>query len=183
MNQRNRRRAWLVLIAVIFTLPVAIAVAMALLGWAPPAVSYGQPVQPERSVAATPVHVDDGRPFSWTNENATWTLVALSGPDCADRCLDQLDLVYRAKLSLGLSADKLRLLYLGAPPPAAAVAGGVGHAWILATTSSRAFAAEQPSKPDSLSAVLVTPDGKAFMLYPPDFDVSGLRADLAKVVH
>lgn len=183
MNVRNRRRLWLVLIVAVFTLPVAVAFAMALLGWAPRAVSYGQPVQPERSVADVPVHVSDGRTFSWTNHNAIWTLVALSGPDCAQLCLDRLDLVYRAKLSLGLSADKLRLLYLGAPPPAAALAKGVGRAWVLATTSPRAFAGQRPSESDSLSALLVTPDGKAFMRYPSNFDVSGLRADLAKVVH
>ncbi len=183
MNPRSRGRVQLLLIASMFLIPGVVALVMAFTGWAPKAVSYGQPVQPERSVANVAVSVRDGRSFAWSNDDAKWTLVALPGPDCAQRCLNMLDLAHRAKISLGRSAGNLRLLYLGDPPPAAAIARGLGKAWILATTSSGAFADERPSHPDSLSAVLVTPDGKAFMRYAANFDVSGLRDDLAKVVH
>lgn len=183
MDLRNRRRLQLVLIASVFVLPLAAAWAMAWLGWAPKAVSYGAPVQPERSVAGVAVQMGGKSPFAWVNDDAVWTLVALPGPDCAAHCLDVLDLVRRAKISLGTSASHLRLLYLGAPPPAAAVARGVSAAWMLAAAPAHAFAAQRPSAPDTLSAVLVTPDGKAFLHYAANFDVRGLQRDLTKVVH
>lgn len=182
-SSRNRGRLQGLFIVLLFTLPVLVALVMGFLGWAPKARSYGQPIQPEVKVTGVPVRLADGQPFSWVNHDAVWTLVVLPGPGCARRCRNTLELTHRAQIALDASADKLRLLYLAAPDrgndPHPALAGS----WTIATTSSQAFAADRPTTSDSVSAVLVTPDGKAFMRYGRNFNADGLRGDLAKVVH
>jgi hypothetical protein len=182
MDLRNRRRLQALLIAAIFVVPVLVALALTMSGWVPRGRSYGRPIQPERDLAAMPVRLADGQPFAWSNHDAMWTLVALPGPDCAERCLRQLDLAHRAKLALGKSADKLRLLYLGAPPQAAAMPGFTA-VWSLATTTSHALDDQRAHARDTVSAVLVTPGGKALTRYPADFDAEGLRRDLKQAVH
>jgi hypothetical protein len=182
MDLRNRRRLQAVLIAAIFVVPVVIALALTSLGWIPNGHSYGQPIQPERDLAGVPVQLANGQPFSWHNRHAVWTLVALPGPDCAERCLRELDLAHRAQITLGRHADKLRLLYLGTPPTGAA-AEGFERVWTLATTTSHALDDRRAAAADSVSAVLVTPDGKALTRYAANFSAEGLRQDLKKVVH
>ncbi|MGH8146817.1 MAG: hypothetical protein ACREPY_10830 [Rhodanobacteraceae bacterium] len=182
MDLRNRRRLQAGLIAAIFAVPVIIALALTSLGWIPNGRSYGKPIRPERNLASVPVQLVTGQSFSWSNQNAVWTLVALPGPDCAEHCLRQLDLAHRAQITLGRHADKLRLLYLG-PPPAGAAAAGFDQVWTLATTPSHALDDLRAAADDSVSAVLVTPDGKALTRYTANFSVEGLRKDLKKVVH
>lgn len=182
MDVRNRRRLQAALIAAVFVVPVVAALVLTMGGWVPEGRSYGTPVVPERDLASLPVQVAGGQPFAWRNGDAEWTLVALPGPDCAERCLRQLDLVHRAQIALGRHADKLRLLYLGAPPRGA-VAQGFDEVWTIGSAPSGALADLRAGARDSVSAVLVTPDGKVLTRYAADFDPEGLRQDLAKVVH
>ncbi|MBS0383196.1 MAG: hypothetical protein JSR56_12280 [Proteobacteria bacterium] len=181
MDLRNRRRLVAVLIAAIFAAPVIIAMVLALTGWTPHGHSYGQPIRPERDLANVPVRLADGQPFAWVNHDAVWSLVALPGPDCARHCLRQLDLAHRAQITLGKSSDKLRLLYLGEPPHGAA-AQGFGKVWTLATTAA-SLDGLRATMADSVSMVLVSPDGTALTRYADNFDAEGLRQDLKKAVH
>lgn len=182
MDVRNRRRLQAILVAAVFVVPVVVALVLTTTGWIPNGRSYGQPVQPERDLSSVPVQRANGKPFAWSNDDAVWTLVALPGPDCAEHCLRQLDLVHRAQIALGQHADKLRLLYLGARPQGA-IAQGFGEVWTLASTPSDAFADLRATTRDSVSAVLVTPDGRALTRYGANFNPEGLRQDLKKVVH
>lgn len=182
MNLRNRRRLQAGLIVAVFVVPVIVMLGLALAGWAPHGRSYGQRIQPERDLANVPVQMAGGKAYAFSNRDAVWTLVALPGPDCAGHCLRQLDLVHRAQITLGQHADKLHLLYLGAPP-AGDVAKGFDNVWTLATTDSHELEDFRASAPDSVSAVLVTPTGMALTRYAANFDAEGLRQDLKKVVH
>jgi hypothetical protein len=181
MDLRNRRRLQLLLIVAIFAASMILAAVMMLSGWAPSTRSYGTHIRPERDLAQAPVRLADGKPFLFHAKDAAWTLVALPGPDCADRCLRELDLVHRAQITLDKQADMVRLVYLGAPPQGAA-AEGFDKVWTLATTSSPLLEDFRATAPDSVSAVLVTPGGKAMLSYPAGFDPARLRLDLKKAV-
>lgn len=182
MDLRNRHRLVAGLIAAIFAAPVIIAMVLAMTGWAPHGRSYGQPLDPERDLANVPVQLAGDRSFTWVNHDAVWTLVALPGPDCARHCLRQLDLAHRAQITLAKSSDKLRLLYLG-EPPRDGLAQGFAKVWTPATTSSHALDDLRAPAPDSVSVVLVSPDGMALTRYADNFDAEGLRLDLKKAVH
>lgn len=181
MDLRNRRRLQAGLIVAIFAASMIGAAVMMASGWSPPTRSYGKQIQPERDLTQMPVQLADGKSFAFRGQEVAWTLVALPGPDCAERCLRELDLVHRAQITLDKQADMLRLVYLGAPPQGAA-AEGFGKVWTLATTPSAALEDFRAKAPDSVSAVLVTPSGKAMLSYPEGFDPTRLRADLKKAV-
>jgi hypothetical protein len=181
MDLRNRRRLQLLLIVAVFAASMILAVVMMLSGWSPSTRSYGTRIQPERDLAQVPVRLADGKPFAFRSHEAAWTLVALPGPDCAERCLRELDLVHRVQITLDKQADMVRLVYLGAPPQGDA-ATGFDKVWTLAGTPSQALEDFRAKAPDSVSAVLVTPSGKAMLSYPAGFDPTRLRLDLKKAV-
>lgn len=181
MDVRNRRRLQAGLIVAIFAVPVIVMLVLTLTGWVPQGRSYGEPVRPQRDLAAMATTTPDGKPLSFTGQVAEWTLVALPGPGCAQRCLRQLDLVHRAKITLGQHADRLRLVYLGAPP-AGPAAKGFEQVWTLASTQSRLLADLRATAPDSVSLVLVNPHGDVLTRYAAGFNPEGVRTDLKKVV-
>ena len=181
MDVRNRRRLQLLLVAALFAAPAVVGMALVLTGWMPGTKSYGLPILPQRNVSGVPVHARDGKPFAWRDRAFRWTLVALPGPDCERRCLQALDLIHRVRITLNQNADKLRLLYLGAPP-AGDDAGGVLRAWTVAPSSAHAFDDLRPNRRDAVAAVLVMPDGVALTHYPAGFDPEGLKKDLHKVI-
>ncbi|HEX7370060.1 MAG TPA: hypothetical protein VF284_07250 [Rhodanobacteraceae bacterium] len=180
MELRNRRRLQLLLIVAIFAASLIGAGLMMASGWSPPTSSYGKQIRPERDLTGMHAERADGRPFAF-NDASAWTLVALPGPDCAERCLRELDLVHRAQITLDKQADRVRLVYLGTPPQGAS-ANGFGKVWTLITSSVKSLDDLRAKAPDSVSAVLVTPSGKAMLGYPAGFDPTRLRQDLKKAV-
>src|SRR5487761_2061421 len=95
---RGRRQLLLVVMA--FVAPMLIAVVLGALGWLPGTRSYGRPVDPQLTltVADAPVTLANGTTYAWKASTPLWTLVALPGPGCVDRCVGQLDLLHRAQI-------------------------------------------------------------------------------------
>lgn len=181
MKSLSRQRLQLLLVASLFAAPVLVGVALVAAGWMPGTRSYGLPILPQRNVASVPVHLDNGKPFAWRDRSFHWTLVALPGPDCEDRCMRALDMMHRVRITLNQHSDQLRLLYLGTPPQ-----GEQAHLlmqpWSVAQVPEHAFGDLRPDRRDSVAAVLVMPDGVALTHYPAGFDPDGLKKDLHKVI-
>lgn len=181
MAPLTRQRLQLLLVASLFAAPVLVGIVLVAAGWMPGTRSYGLPILPQRNVASVRVHLDSGQPFAWRDRAFHWTLVALPGPDCEERCLRALDMMHRARITLNQHSDQLRLLYLGTPPH-----GEQAHMllqpWSIAQTASNAFDDLRPGRRDSVAAVLVMPDGVALTHYPAGFDPQGLKKDLHKVI-
>ncbi|MGH8165324.1 MAG: hypothetical protein ACREP1_13415, partial [Rhodanobacteraceae bacterium] len=157
------------------------AMALLLAGWMPGTRSYGVPILPQRNVANVPLTFADGAPFAWRDRDFHWTLVALPGPDCREHCLRALGMIERARITLNQSADKLRLVYLGAPLDDAQ-ARAIMKPWRVAQTAAHGLDDWRPARRDALAAVLVMPDGVALTHYPDGFDANGLKKDLQKVI-
>jgi hypothetical protein len=173
-------RLKLVLIMLVFLAPIVAAGLLTLSGWQPQGKGNGQPIVPQRSLAAVRVDVD-GQPWAWRDVEPRLTLVALPGPDCEVRCMHTLGLMRNARIVLNRNADRLRLLYLGGAPTAAG-ADAVMVAYKVGSDPSDAFGEFRPTEPDSVAAVLVESNATALSYYPAGFDPNGLRKDLQKVI-
>jgi hypothetical protein len=180
MHTRNRKRLQLVLLASLFIVPMGGAALLAVSGWVPDARSYGNGIVPQRSVENVVVELDDGGHLEWHDPDWRWSVVALTGRRCGERCLQQLDRIHRVRISLNQNARRVRLLYLGTPPDGND-ASEVLTVWQTGRDVDDAFREWAPKGDDGLSVVLVKPDGTALTSYADGFNAAGLRKDLAKV--
>lgn len=180
---RRKSRRTLLLIAAVFLAPLVVAGVLAVSGWHPGVAGEGQPILPQRNFAQENVRVllDDGQVWAWRDSKPRLTLIALAGPDCATGCLAALTNLAKARAMLNHNQSRLRLLYVG-QPPAAAAAPGMRDFWQVGTDVDGRLAVYRPSAADSVSAVLVESNGTALALYPPDMDASSLLRDMRKVI-
>ena len=180
MQLRNRRRLQFLLVVSMFFAPLIIASILAMRGWVPDARSFGEPILPQRSLQGVAIELADGGDFQWRDPDQRWRLVALPGSACAERCIEQLDLIHRAQFLLNKNAHLVQLVYLGTPPidPAAA---SVMQAWRVGRDRDDALAEWRAPEADGVAAILVQPDGTPLTLYRNGFNPTGLRKDLAKV--
>ena len=176
----RRGRRQLLLIALVFFLPIALAAALALSGWVPAARSHGEPIVPQESFAALSVRLVDGKDWPWRAATPRYTLLALAGPDCSTSCVGKLDLLHRAQVGLTNGSDKLRLLYLGAPPTLAHAAP-VMQAWTVGATQAPQLLRFVPAQPDSVAVILVAADGTAIVHYPPAVSAADVNKDLRRL--
>ncbi len=171
----------LILIGLVFLAPVVAAGILTLTGWQPTAQGNGLPISPQRSFEGVNIQLAAGGQYAWRDSDPRLTLVALPGPACAARCIQQLTLMRNARITLNRNADRLRLLYLG-PAPAGGDADKVMPDWQVGTDVDRKLEEFRPTEPDSVAAVFVESNTTALAYYPAGFDPTGLRKDLQKVI-
>jgi cytochrome oxidase Cu insertion factor (SCO1/SenC/PrrC family) len=180
---QRRSRLILLLVASVFAAPMLVAGLLTLSGWQPGAKSHGEPITPQRNFVDDKLRVvlADGKPYPWRDTEPRMTLVALPGPDCAKVCVEALTHMAAARVTLNRNQSRLRLLYLGTPPPKDE-RDGMQNYWKVGTDVDDRLASYRPTTPDSVSALLVESNGTALALYPAGFNPTGLRKDLQKVI-
>ena len=166
----------------LFIGPILIAAALSFSGWRPAGTkAYGTLIDPPRDVSAANVTLASNEKFVWRNPQWQWTLLVLPGASCADKCSAAIGDVLRMRATLGRNAERLRVLYVGAPLPSTTMEqlnplqAGVDEA--------NALAAWHATGDDTVALALVDPGGLLMMAYPQGFDVAGVRRDLPKVIN
>jgi len=179
----RKNRMPLLLLALIFIGPVIVAGVLALAGWHPGVAGEGQPILPQRNFAQENVQVvlEDGQSWAWRDTQPRLTLVAVAGPDCAANCMQDITDLAEARLMLNQNQSRLRLLYVG-QPPAAAAESGMRNYWQIGTDVRGGLAAFRPDTPDTVNAILVESNGTALSLYPAGTDAAGVLRDMRKVI-
>ena len=181
MNPRTRNRAGLVLIALLFAAPIVTAYVLNAAGWRPHGMrNYGTLIEPAQDLTGASFMLDDGQPIRWKDAEWSWTLIALTGPDCAEHCLARIDELRRARLTLNQNAYRLRVVVLD-PPLAADQLEALKPIEHARDVDGR-LAAFRPKNPDEVSAVLIDPHGFLILSYPVDYDANRLRKDLARLI-
>lgn len=178
---RNRRRLQLILVIAVFAVPAILATVLGALGWQPGTRSHGEPVTPQRSVESVKIPLTKGGQWAWRDSEPRLTLVALPGPDCARQCLATLTLMRNARITLNKNMDRLRLLYVGAPPRGVPD-DRIMREWVIGSDPDGALQSFRAKQRDSVAALLVESNGTALVRYPAGFDPNGLRKDLQKVI-
>lgn len=180
---QRKKRLHLMLISLVFLAPLIVAGVLSLAGWQPGVAGEGQPILPQRNFAQENVQVvlDDGQPWRWRDSKPRLTLIALAGPDCSTRCVQELTNLAKARAMLNRNQSRLRLLYLG-QPPASAEAAGMRNYWAIGKNVDSRLDVYRPASTDSVNAVLVESNGTALSLYPAGMDAAGLLRDMRKVI-
>ena len=183
MDKRNRNRLIFLAIVLVFAAPFFAAWLLNRAGWRPANTrNAGTLVQPPADVSAAPVTLADGTRLVWRDRQWHWTLLALADGDCAEACQSRLAELLRMRITLGRNAERLRLVYVGAPLPSATVAAA-GPALLAGRDDSGALAEYRPAASGAVALALVDPNGLLMMRYDAGYEAARLRQDIVKVVH
>jgi len=192
-NQPAQRagRLKLLLIMGIFAAPIIAAGLLTVGGYQPSGKGNGLPIAPQRNFAeeALRVQLPDGKPWAWRADEPKLTLIALPAADCADACVETLNKIAAARVTLNRNAPRLRLLLLSAAPAVGKVDHGIWEPgantdfrWQLGTDVDGRLAPWRARTPGAVAVLLVESNGAALAQYPEGFDPTGLRKDLQKVI-
>ncbi|MCE7951939.1 MAG: hypothetical protein DYH18_12650 [Xanthomonadales bacterium PRO7] len=182
MNRTTRNRLALIGIALVFAIPLAAAFLLRSGGWEPQkTMQSGILVHPAHDVSSASVMLADGSRYAWQDAQYRWTMVLLSGPGCAQNCQARLDEALRMRITLGRNADRLRVLYLGAPLPDGFAAARAPLQ--IGREDSGAFAFARPAGADELALALVDPRGQLMLRYADGYSAQGLRRDITKILY
>ena len=181
MTPDNRKRLGLILIVALFATPIVVAYVLNALGWRPSGMrNYGTLIEPPQDLTAARFVLDDGKPLAWEDGDWSFTLIALTGPDCAEKCLARIDELRRARLTLNQNAHRVRVVVLDGTIPESAIASL--RSVQRARDSDEKLAPLRPAKSDDVAAVLVDPHGFLILSYPAGYDANLLRKDLARLI-
>ena len=181
MTPESRKRLGLVLIVLLFAAPIIVAYVLNAAGWRPSGMrNYGTLVEPPRDLTAARFVRDDGTPLAWKDADWSWTLFALTGPSCAEKCLARIDELRRARLTMNQNAYRVRVVVLDASlaPEKLAPLKPVE----AARDADGKLSDLRPATADEVSAALVDPHGFLILSYPAGYDGSLLRKDLARLI-
>jgi len=181
MTPRTRNRIGLLLIIALFAAPLLAAYVLNANGWRPSGTrNYGTMIEPPRDLTAAHfVHADDGKPLAWKDENWSWTIFALPGPHCAQKCLARLDELRRARLTLNQNTFRVRIVVLG-DVPADALAGLAPVR--VARDVDGVLSTMHPSGDDTVAVAFADPHGFLVLDYPVGYDANKLRKDLERAI-
>lgn len=180
MTPRNRNRIGLILIVLLFAAPLLTAYVLSARGWRPAGTrNYGTMIEPPRDLTAARFVYDDGKPLAWKDENWSWTIFALPGPHCAQKCVARLDELRRARLTLNQNVFRVRIVVLGDVPADALAAlapvrtaRDVGHA----------LDDMRPAGDDEVAVAFADPHGFLVLGYGVGYDANKLRKDLERAI-
>ncbi len=193
MNARdsNRGRKQLLLVTLLFALPVFIAVALAFGGWRPVGTrQHGVLLEPPQDFTAVVATDASGARVVWNRPDGNWHVLVPLPPDCGPACPHMLETLHRVWLGLSREAAKAKILLVGTPDAATAVAlARYPEIQTITLTPDPLPAAARPAPildtgiPSApLTVWLVDPNGWLVMRYDAGFDPSGLRKDLKKLI-
>ena len=181
MTPDNRKRIGLILIVALFATPIVIAYLLNAAGWRPTAMrNYGTLIEPPRDLTQARFVLADGQALPWKDADWSWTLFALPGPDCAKRCLERIDELRRARLTLNQNAHRVRIVVLDASLAADALAP-LKPAEAAHDVDAK-LADLSPATPDDVAVALVDPHGFLILHYPAKYNGNLLRKDLARLI-
>ena len=181
MTPDKRNRIGLLLIVALFAAPIGIAYVLNAAGWRPSGMrNYGTLVEPPMDLTGARLLLDDGKPLAWKDDEWSWTLVALTAPACAERCLERIDELRRARLTLNQNARRVRVVVLDEMLSARAL-DKLKPVQRARDVDAR-LVAYRPKSDGDVAAVLIDPHGFLVLSYPEGYDGNRLRKDLARLI-
>jgi hypothetical protein len=131
------------------------------------------------ALADAPVRDLGGAPLAWAVDERGWNLLVVAPAACAGDCAAFYDQLHRVWLTQGRHADRVRVLWAGPLPPAAAP-----YPALVQVQADAGLLARLPHAAEAPAAPLYLVDGRGFLAlrYAPGFDPSGLRKDLSRLL-
>ncbi len=182
---RNRNRAMLVAIFVLFFGSMLVAGLLRFSGWQPEGrKNHGELLQPPADLRAVTPVLMDGTAYAWNPGERTWRIVLAPPAQCGAECArlgHDLDTVWQL---FGKDADRVHVLWICAEPGCMPPADVVLPRTLRQMRPDPQWHALLPGvdDPAGVPVYVIDPNGFVVLRYAPGFDAGGLRADLAKLL-
>jgi cytochrome oxidase Cu insertion factor (SCO1/SenC/PrrC family) len=188
-------RRTLLLVVFVFLLPVVAATYLYVSGWRPTGKSlqYGELVQPARPVRDAELTGADGSPYRLYALRGKWALVSFSPLPCTPSCQNNLYKMQQVRLTQGRDATRVERVLIATDGDAKALRElARQYPGLIAVRVSRSslqtltqdFVSSQGTALNAPGRVyLIDPIGNLVLSYAPDADPSGMRKDLARLLH
>lgn len=184
----------LLILALLFTLPAALALILYMSGWRPAAtVNHGELVQPAQPIGDVTFDTLDGKRLKFSELNTKWALVYFGSAHCLARCEQDLYKMRQVHLAQGKQAERIERVFVVTDASALdllryTLKDHPGMIVLIGPPAAARRLAGQFSVPaggalDGLDRIyLVDPLGNFMLHYPPDADASGMRKDLVRLL-
>ena len=135
-------------------------------------------VEPPFAIEDIALTLSDGAAYQWQPMEARFHLLVRQPESCDAGCAELADLLHRIWVAQGRRAERLDLFWLGAPPPEAT---RFRH-WIGLRSSPLLDERLAERGVADARILVVDPNGFVMMRYGAEFDPSGLRKDIARLI-
>lgn len=181
MSSLSRKPWGAILLLALFAAPLLSAWLLSVAGWRPPAKrNFGELIEPPQDLNAARFVLADGSVLEWKDRDWSWTIFALTGPDCAANCLARLDELRRVRITMNQNEQRVRVIVLDDRLASAQLARL--QPLKSAHDADAALATLHPVGADQVAAALADPHGFLVLRYAVGYDANGLRKDLAKLI-
>ena len=178
------------LLILVFVLPFTMAVLLHLFDLTPSGKSYGNLIQPPKSLQIPVLKDATGKAFNPEQWNKIWSIVTVDSTGCTAPCAARLHMLKQVHTSMNKEIDRIQRVLL---VPIAIEADAYNEIQkqypdliILAgaETEMAKFSAEFNAANGGAESniFLVDPLGNLMMSYPDKFDPKGLRSDLTRLL-
>ena len=180
----RRNRNALIIVLVLFFGGMLVAGILRFSGWRPHGMqNKGEMLQPYGDLRGYTPTLVDGTPYAWKDSPRTWRIVAMpegcdsTRRDACARLLQDLDKVWRL---MGRNADRVHVLWAGAPPVDVAPLREIRLVRVDDTLRAGLPRGKAAGAGDPVW--LVDPNGFVVLRYAPGADPGDLRTDLARLL-
>ncbi len=183
-SARSKKTFYLLIL--VFILPFTMAVLLHFFDLKPSGKSYGNLIQPPKSLQIPALTDMQGKVFKPEQWNKIWSIVTVDSTGCAAPCSNRLHMLKQVHTSMNKEIDRVqRVLLVPADINSEAydeIQKKYPDLVILAGTDAEMakFSAEFNAAKGSV--FLVDPLGNLMMSYPEKFDPKGLRSDLTRLL-
>ncbi|AJQ89353.1 hypothetical protein ACQR5V_05940 [Xanthomonas oryzae pv. oryzicola] len=176
----KRGRRMLIALAVLFFGSMLLAGVLRFSGWQPASMrNNGALLQPPADLRALAPVRANGQPYAWAPSERIWRIAVAPPADCTQQCMTlaaELDKVWQL---LGHRADKVDVLWIGAPP---AGLPPMPELRVLRDDARLRQALPRSADAAGVPVYVIDPNGFVILRYAPGFDPAGLRSDLVKLL-
>lgn len=182
IQQRNRNRALLVLILVVFFGSALVAGALRFADWRPEGMrNHGELLDPPVDLREVAPRLGAGGDYRWNPVERTWRILVAPPADCTDACVtlsQDIDKVWRL---FGHNADHVHILWVGEPPEGA-LRNRVWNVVEPAPELTSRLPGLDAGGAQGAPVYVVDPNGFVILRYAPGFDPGHLRTDMARLL-
>jgi hypothetical protein len=171
------------LLILVFVLPFTTAVLLHFFDIKPGGKSYGNLIQPPKSLQ---IPVLTGKAFKPEQWNKIWSIVTLDAAGCLAPCVDRIHILKQVHVSMNKDIDRVQRVLLVHADIGLQAYTDIQKKYpdLIILAGEKAdmakFAAEFDEKQDAV--FLVDPLGNLMMSYPEKFEPKGMRKDLMRLL-